>query len=93
METNPGINSIACSLVRAKKLLRAYQQQTNQNGSEFSNIRDMITDLLHYTEENKLGLVEDLLEISLQMHLDEQAMEHEEIRLCFWEEKQKQKKV
>lgn len=77
------------SIERAEKILLMYRSETEYGGTDFSLARDVITDLLHLVEENKLGLPEDLVETAVENFIEEQSAEHPEF---IWENQSKKEK-
>ena len=65
-------------LLRAEALLNSYRLMDGTDGSDipmFSLARDLVTDLMHYVEETKIGLASDLAECALTVYEQEAEVE------------------
>jgi hypothetical protein len=66
------------SLLRAEALLNTYRLMDGTDGSDvsmFSLARDLITDLMHYVEETRVGLASDLADSALSVYEEEAEAE------------------
>jgi hypothetical protein len=66
------------SLLRAEALLNTYRLMDGTDGSEvstFSLARDLITDLMHYIEETRVGLASDLADSALSVYEEESEVD------------------
>jgi hypothetical protein len=67
------MNNIQASLLRAEKILSVYRKENGIAGNDFSHIRDLIIDLLHYLDTKDIGTSYELLEIAADIFSQEKV--------------------
>lgn len=71
------VNNIELSLLRAEKIVSIYRQENGNTGNDFSHIRDLIIDLLHYVDTKNIGTSYELLAIASDMFSEEKVEGYE----------------
>lgn len=71
------MNNIQESALRAEKILSVYRQENGNTGNDFSHVRDLIIDLLHYVDTRNIGTSYELLTIAADIFSEEKVEAYE----------------